>query len=145
MVLPGLEPPTIPLQNRSQPKAIEKASGQVFVIVRDDVAANGKLYIAPIGMMTSMRSIKPEEFRENFTWYTPTEDRPLPVREIAANDTQQLPLTPDSIVAQWPEGRTVDDPPAEAEAAAPKKRGRPVGSKNKKRTRKRTPRIINAG
>jgi hypothetical protein len=144
-----LAPPPTVMQNSTQPKAIEKATGQVFMVVRDDVAANGKLYIAPLGMLTSMRSIKPEVFKENFEWYVPPADRPLPVvREIPANNTQQQPLTPEGAVASWPEGPILGaadgmpelaagaDEAVKAMVTEPKKRGRPKGSKNKRKKRK---------
>lgn len=147
-MIPGLQPPPTVMQNSIQPKAIEKSTRQVFVVVRDDVAANGKLYIAPLGMMTSMRSIKPDEFKEKFEWYVPPSDRPIP-RGIAANDTRQLPIAPEETVTNWPEGPILGEADwAAPELAAgadeavrqmvtePKNRGRPKGSKNKRKKRK---------
>ena len=166
-MIPGLQPPPMVMQNTVQPKAVQKSTGHLYVVVRDDVAANGKLYIAPVGMLTSMRSIRPEEFKEQFEWYLPPSERPTPARVIAANDTQQQPLTAEKAQETWPEGPLGDAIPEEVPASAPaptpppppqpspdgtpviqeqtppapvkvpKKRGRPLGSKNQKKPRKR--------
>jgi hypothetical protein len=116
------------LEQALLPKAVHKGTGQVFILVRDDVKANGKLYLAPVGQMTSMRSIRPDEFKENFEWYVDPKDRPQPPREVFT-----APLTP--------EGTTQESVQASIEASTKKKGGRPKGSKDtkpRKRTRKKT-------
>lgn len=102
------------------PKAVNKHTGQVFILVRDDVKANGKLYLAPVGRMVEMRSIKPDEFKENYEWYVEPADRPQPTREVFSAPLTQEQTTQESVQASL-------------DASYPKKKGgRPKGSKDTK-------------
>ena len=75
-----------PIQSETRPQLVEKSTGQLYLLVRDDTAANGKLYVAPIGMMTSMTSLRPEAFKERFEWYVAPGDRPVPVDAITVRE-----------------------------------------------------------
>lgn len=122
MIFPGMRPPKTVVQEVSQPKLVERVTGQIYVLVRDDTAVNGKLYIAPIGMMTSMRSIKPEVLKEDFEWYVEPRDRPVPASETEVAEINSVPLTEESV---------------EVPAPTPKKSGgRPLGSKDKKKRKR---------
>ena len=77
-VIPGAPQVKQIVQAGTQPKLVEKSTGELYMLVRDDVSENGKLYVAPLGMMTSMHSIKPEQFFERFEWYVEPGDRPIP-------------------------------------------------------------------
>lgn len=140
MTFPGMRPPKTVVQGVSQPKLVERSTGQVYILVRDDTAVNGKLYIAPIGMMTSMRSIRPEVLKENFEWYVELKDRPVPVREVDATEMSSVPLTEEEVDAGV---AAIFDTPEAVEAAVeaitdpPKKRGgRPKGSKDTKKRKR---------
>lgn len=176
---PGQQVPKTILQGESRPRAIRKETGEMFLLVRDDTAVNGKLYIAPVGAMTSMQSIRPEQFKAEFEWYVEPKDRPVPVREVdvqnqmfanvtpttqAAVDATNIPqvhaggpigpwrpkggeqitVTPEPTgadVADYVEAAVAETSPPEEpvaieagyETPVPKKRGRPKGSKNKKK------------
>lgn len=126
MTFPGMKPPKTVVQGVSQPKLVEKATGQVYILVRDDTAVNGKLYVAPIGMMTSMRSIRPEVLKENFEWYVELKDRPVPAIEVESTEISSVPLTQEEV-----------DAAVAAIFDAPKKsRGRPKGAKDKKKRKR---------
>lgn len=120
MTFPSMKPAKVILESVSQPKLVHKSSGQVFVVVRDDVKENGKLYIAPVGAITSMKSIRPEEVKEFFEWYTEPSQRPKADVEVNTSDLASPPTTQESVEASM----------------KPKSRGRPKGSKNKKTTRR---------
>lgn len=107
----------------SQPKLVEKATGQLYLLVRDDVEANGKLYVAPMGMMTSMISVKPDVFKERFEWYVDPQDRSVPVMKNPVGATDVEPLTKEQV---------------EKSLATKPKGGRPKGSKDTKPRKKRS-------
>lgn len=105
----------------SQPRLVEKETGEIFILVRDDVAENGKLYVAPYKDMTSMRSIRPEAFKERFEWYVEPQDRPVPVSETTTVEQSSVPLTAETVEKKLkPRG------------------GRPKGAKDKKPRRRRS-------
>lgn len=174
---PGQQVPKTVLRGESRPRAIRKETGEMFLLVRDDTAVNGKLYIAPIGAMTSMRSIRPDQFKAEFEWYVEPKDREVPVREVDVQNqmfTNVTPTTQEVVdqanipqvhgggpIGEWrpkeplvpatpemlqPEGVADEIAVAEKdvaleagyEAPAPKKRGRPKGSKNKTKRKTRT-------
>lgn len=93
----------------------------MFVLVRDDVKTSGKLHVAPVGEITSMRSIKPDAFRDEFEWYVDPKDRPVPVQQVTTVDLNSKPKTKESV-----------------EASLKPKGGRPKGSKDKGPRKKRT-------
>lgn len=121
-VYPGMQPAKTYLEGRVQPRLVHKASGQMFVLVRDDVKENGRLYIAPQGMITSMRSILPEEIAEYFEWYVEPSDRPKPDIVVETADQTSQPITEETV---------------QENIKAKKKAGRPKGKKDSKpRTKK---------
>lgn len=158
---PGQQVPKTVLQGESRPRAIRKETGEMFLLVRDDTAVNGKLYIAPVGAMTSMQSIRPDQFKAEFEWYVEPKNRPEPVREVDVQNQMFANVTPTTQeivdaanipqvhgggpIGPWrpKDGQAevvaveepIEDVALEAayEVPAPKKRGRPKGSKNKKK------------
>jgi hypothetical protein len=111
------------MQEIPQLKLVEKSTGQIFLLLRDDVAVNGKLHVAPIKHMTSMFSIKPEEFKERFDYYVEPKDRPVPIEAMTVTElTAAQELTPEGI-----------------NRSTRPKGGRPKGSRDTKPRRRRTP------
>jgi hypothetical protein len=95
-------------------RIIEKATGHIWVLVRDDAKTTGFVYAAPQDAMTSMVPFTPEQFVDQFDWYVTTEER----MQAVAIDKEQIKETPN-----------------------PRNRGgRPKGAKDKK-PRKRRPDI----
>ena len=120
-VFPGAPQVKQILQGVPQPKLVDKKTGEMFLLIRDDVEANGKLHVAPIKHMTSMFSIKPEQFKERFDWYVEPKDRPIPVEAMTVTEvTASQELTEDNV-----------------ERSVRNKGGRPKGSKDKKPRAKR--------
>lgn len=120
MTVSGMPSTKVILQNVTQPKVIEKATGKTFILVRDDVEANGKLYIAPQGMLTSMKSIKPAEFMERFAWPDVPVDTSGPVAETTTADIVSQPLTQEAV----------------EQSTRQRRGGRPKGSKDKQPRRR---------
>lgn len=115
-VFPGAPQVKQIVQSIQQPRLVDKKTGEIYLLVRDDVAINGKLYVAPIKHMTSMFSIKPQQFKERFDWYVEPKDRPVAVDALTITDvTAPQQLTPDGV-----------------ERSVRNKGGRPKGSKDKK-------------
>jgi hypothetical protein len=121
VVYPGAPQVKQVVQGVHQPRLVEKGTGKIFLLVRDDVSVNGKLYVAPINRMTSMFSIKPDAFKERFEWYVEPSERPIPVDALSITDiTAPQQLTQEGV-----------------EQSVRKKGGRPKGSKDRKPRAKR--------
>jgi hypothetical protein len=121
-VFPGAPQVKQIIQGVPQPKLVEKTTGKMFLLIRDDTAVNGKLHVAPIKHMTSMFSIKPEAFKERFEWYVEPKDRPVPVEAMTITEvTAAQELTADGV-----------------EKSTRRRGGRPKGSKDKQPRKKRT-------
>ena len=111
------------IQSVPQLKLVDKRTGEMFLLVRDDVAANGKLHVAPIKHMTAMFSIKPEQFKERFDYYVEPKDRPVPIEAMTVTEvTASQGLTAEAV-----------------EHSVRNKGGRPKGSKDRKPRAKRKP------
>ena len=107
-----------PIQASSQPRIVEKESGELYVLVRDDVMATGFLWISPVGALTSMIPVTPPQFEERFEWYVDPKNKAF-AEEMAGGPVG--PLTP------FPDQDVAPEMPA-----PPKNRGgRPKGSKDK--------------
>lgn len=117
------------MQQAFLPRLVEKSTGQLFTLVRDDVKVTGVLWVAPVGMTTSMQSTTPELFKERFEWYVDPKDRPLPTESAPPLD-----------------GETVETG-AEVEAVSEtsvfrNKGGRPKGARDKQPRKRRVGKII---
>lgn len=126
MTFPGALPEKTIMGDQAQPRLVEKATGHVFVLVRDDTATTGKLHVAPLGLLTSMQSVKPADFKERFDWYTPPSEREVPVREVMAgpvNDIRSEAEQTEEVTA--------------AVATVRKRAGRPKGSRDRVKRRSR--------
>lgn len=105
-----------------QPRLVDKQTGELFLLIRDDVSVNGKLWIAPQSHMTQMFTVKPEAFKERFDWYVEPKDRPVPVEATTVTEiNQDQTLTQEAV-----------------EKSTRRKGGRPRGSKDTKPRRRRT-------
>ena len=120
-VFPGAPQVKEIMQGVQQPKLVDKQTGEMFMLVRDDVSANGKLYVAPLKHITSMFSIKPAAFKERFDYYIEPKDRPLPVEAMTVTEVA---------VAQ-------ELTPATVEESTRRRGGRPKGSKDTKPRKRR--------
>jgi hypothetical protein len=102
---------------------VEKATGNMFVLVRDDVSVTGNLWVAPSGALTSMEPITPEKFQERFDWYVSPQNKAL-AEELAGGPVG--PLVPFDQATDVP-ATGVPEP-----VQAKNKGGRPKGSKDTK-------------
>jgi len=120
-VFPGAQQAKQIMGQVPQLKLVDKTTGELFLLMRDDVAENGKLQVAPIKHMTSMFSIRPEAFKERFDYYIEPKDRPVPVEALTITElTAQQELTPEGV-----------------EKSTRRRGGRPRGSKDRQPRKKR--------